>query len=444
MWAGVEPERGVYNYTYLNTIKTIVQRCSDAGIYVLLDFHQDIFSEKFCGEGVPLWAANPSGGRFGFPFPLDRAYPVNETGIPSDEDCGKHDWATYQATPAVSEAYQRLYDNYEGYRDAFTGYWELVALTLLPFKNILGYDIINEPWNGNVVKDPSLSNPFKANRKNLQPLYDVVAEGIRSVDPNAMIFFESVTTVQKTVGFEKTPGSPQFASKSVLSYHYYSSVQKQYDIQVYKEFPSVQLFTQGMQATIGFRVQHAVDLQCGSMLTEFEMGNGDDEEYGANLPNILATTRAADSYFMSYTGWEYTDYIKKTGTNNGIRNPKTGAVRPGMAAAYSRTHAHAIAGAPTFMEFNDESGLFTFKFVYNGARGPGSVTELRTNFGVHYPGGYVVRIEGPPGFQVLHDNGKDARGRIFIVPKEVGTGGWPVAGSEVAVTVSRKEASNML
>ena len=26
------------------------------GIYTLLDMHQDVFSGKFCGEGVPDWA----------------------------------------------------------------------------------------------------------------------------------------------------------------------------------------------------------------------------------------------------------------------------------------------------------------------------------------------------------------------------------------------------
>ncbi|TPX53190.1 hypothetical protein CcCBS67573_g09743, partial [Chytriomyces confervae] len=33
IWAGVEPTRGQYNSTYLNELKSIVQMCSDAGIY---------------------------------------------------------------------------------------------------------------------------------------------------------------------------------------------------------------------------------------------------------------------------------------------------------------------------------------------------------------------------------------------------------------------------
>lgn len=46
MWPGVEPTRGNYNQTYLSLMKQIVHNCSQAGIGVLIDFHQDDFSEK--------------------------------------------------------------------------------------------------------------------------------------------------------------------------------------------------------------------------------------------------------------------------------------------------------------------------------------------------------------------------------------------------------------
>lgn len=33
------------------------------GIYTLLDMHQDVFSGKFCGEGVPDWAVETGSKR---------------------------------------------------------------------------------------------------------------------------------------------------------------------------------------------------------------------------------------------------------------------------------------------------------------------------------------------------------------------------------------------
>ncbi|KAJ3294789.1 hypothetical protein HDU79_010422 [Rhizoclosmatium sp. JEL0117] len=413
MWPGVEPERGQYNTTYLDIMTEIVRMCDEAGIYVLLDFHQDVFSEKFCGEGVPSFAAQPRGGPFGFPFPLTSRYPTDDNGIPSREDCEKKAHPLYHGTQAVSEAYQRLYDNYDGLRDSFIAYWQLVAKTFLPFKNILGYDLINEPWNGNVFKDPSLSNAMVANRKNLQPFYDIISAGIRAVDPNAIIFFEPVTTVQKTVGFDRVPGGPDFASKDVLAFHYYESVQKQFNI----------------EETIGFRVEQAAQLGAGSFLGEFEMGWME----GGNIDNIVETSRAADLHFLSYTGWEYTDYIPITGTNNGIRDPKTGLVRPDMAKVYSRPYPSAIAGQPLKTEYLDEEGRFTLTFVYNGNQGLAGVTEIRTNFGLHFPDGHSLDVSGGNGGKFVTAV-KEEDGIIHILPQESGKES-PSIGEEVTVVL---------
>lgn len=70
-WQGVEPTKGQYNQTYLNVrwttaiilfcsyIVTMFQVLSDivdmlgsAGIYTILDCHQDVWSPKFCGEST--------------------------------------------------------------------------------------------------------------------------------------------------------------------------------------------------------------------------------------------------------------------------------------------------------------------------------------------------------------------------------------------------------
>jgi endoglycosylceramidase len=44
MWPGVEPERGHYNWTYLQVMRQLVEKAADHGIYTLLDFHQDALS----------------------------------------------------------------------------------------------------------------------------------------------------------------------------------------------------------------------------------------------------------------------------------------------------------------------------------------------------------------------------------------------------------------
>jgi hypothetical protein len=44
MWPGVEPERGVYNLTYLAAMKDLAAQAAEYGIYTLVDMHQDVVS----------------------------------------------------------------------------------------------------------------------------------------------------------------------------------------------------------------------------------------------------------------------------------------------------------------------------------------------------------------------------------------------------------------
>ena len=95
---------------------------------------------------------------------------------------------------SLSESVGRLYDNYEGLLDQFALFWGEVARTFagsktwnllhrLPHRwvhlnftdeHVLGYEIMNEPWCGDVYEDPSLLVPGVADRRYLQPMYVVV------------------------------------------------------------------------------------------------------------------------------------------------------------------------------------------------------------------------------------------------------------------------------
>ncbi|RYH31969.1 hypothetical protein EON65_01515 [archaeon] len=87
MWPGVEPTtRGAYNQTYLDNIEIIVNNLAKQDIYTVLDFHQDLWHRKYCGEGVPDYvyesckASEPEGTK---PFPLpavNSTYPVDANG----------------------------------------------------------------------------------------------------------------------------------------------------------------------------------------------------------------------------------------------------------------------------------------------------------------------------------------------------------------------------
>lgn len=97
------------------------------------------------------------------------------TKYPSDADCAKHGWAAYHFTEELSSAYQSLYNNRGGIQNDFAKFWATIASFFKNNKYVVGYEIINEPWAGNVFRNPALIVPTVADKLNLARLYKRVA-----------------------------------------------------------------------------------------------------------------------------------------------------------------------------------------------------------------------------------------------------------------------------
>eukprot|EP00730_Choanoeca_flexa_P012819 TRINITY_DN4651_c0_g1_i2.p1 TRINITY_DN4651_c0_g1~~TRINITY_DN4651_c0_g1_i2.p1 ORF type:complete len:490 (+),score=60.13 TRINITY_DN4651_c0_g1_i2:23-1471(+) len=357
MWPGVEPVRGQYNDTYLGMAKTIVERCERANISVLIDMHQDSWSEKFCGEGAPLWAAVIPNGSQPFPEPAAPAYTINATtGLPTAQNCSQHSWSTYYFSSALGKSVQALYDNHDGLLDSFAAYWKLLATTFKPYNNIIGYELMNEPWAGDVIADPLLLVPGVADRKNLQRVYEVTAAAIRRVDPATPVFFESVTWDDVLVGFDQPPGGEAYRNKSVYAYHWYAPPNL-------PPLPSMQAHK-----------REAARLQCGWFCTESD-----------GLPFF----EVADEYFQSWLRWEYKSFIPITGSNPGFWF-SNGTLNEDMIFNLTRTYASAINGVPSRMHFNQTTAEFELTFVSNR---PDTITEVYAYEKLHYPNGVSISVE---------------------------------------------------
>ena len=72
-----------------------------------------------------------------------------------------------RSSPSLSQAVGRFYDNYEGLLDSFAAFWGVVAERFAGNEHVLGYEIINEPWCGDVYEDPTLLLPGVADRCHL-------------------------------------------------------------------------------------------------------------------------------------------------------------------------------------------------------------------------------------------------------------------------------------
>jgi endoglycosylceramidase len=131
IWAGLEPEPGKYNEEYLSEIDKRIQWAADNGIYVYLDMHQDLFGSKF-SDGAPEWAT------------LDEGLPHYTGAVWSD---------SYLISPAVQTAFDNFWKNTPasdgiGIQDHYANLWKLLAERYSNNTTIIGYDIMNEPFMG--------------------------------------------------------------------------------------------------------------------------------------------------------------------------------------------------------------------------------------------------------------------------------------------------------
>ena len=88
-------------------------------------------------------------------------------------------WPNYHFTTSLSHSVGRLYKNYDGLLDSFAAFWGLVAATFTGRDKLLGYELMNEPWCGDIFEDPTLLFPGIADRQYLEPMYDMLAAEIR-------------------------------------------------------------------------------------------------------------------------------------------------------------------------------------------------------------------------------------------------------------------------
>lgn len=106
----------------------MINRFGDYGIAVIVDDHQDLFSRKLCGEGVPHFYTPedvdhkcPFGlvGTFfriaGRCVPLDSYnFDLDEEGLPLLEECQQHSFEDMYTAPEVASAFSALYKNKDG------------------------------------------------------------------------------------------------------------------------------------------------------------------------------------------------------------------------------------------------------------------------------------------------------------------------------------------
>lgn len=124
-WEMLEPKQGQKNDGLVKILHNFVKSCEENGIYVMLDMHQDLFSRKFCGDGMPSWVIDK------------RILPKRYMAI----------WAEgYFYLDCVQRAFNDFWRNKNGVLEKFTDIWKWYRSQFDDCENILGNDFLNEPY----------------------------------------------------------------------------------------------------------------------------------------------------------------------------------------------------------------------------------------------------------------------------------------------------------
>jgi len=150
-WAYIEPTPGVINYAYLQNVVAQMRAFLDAGIYVFVDFHQDLYSRYvfnsgswYTGDGAPQWVI------------ADGGYPAESCGIcvnwgqnitqnTAVDDAMYDFWHNRVLTTSAGSI--AVQNEFLSTAEASLAYLK-AQLSSAEFDRILGVDPYNEPYAG--------------------------------------------------------------------------------------------------------------------------------------------------------------------------------------------------------------------------------------------------------------------------------------------------------
>lgn len=383
VWKAVEPRPGKYDDRYLARIARTARILADAGIWTLLDFHQDLYNERFQGEGAPDWAIRDGG----LPAVPQLGFPLN-----------------YFVMPGLNAAFDNFWRNADGpagvgLQDRYAKAWAHTTAYFRGVPNVLGVDLFNEPWPGTgwELCVPLGCPAFDAK---LERFTQRSIDAIRKVDKRTAVFYEPNVLFNNGVQTKVQPRGGRLG----FSFHDYC-LTAEVDIPVGQVGElACDTFDDLVWKNTAAHVRRAGD---APLLTEF--GATTDQ------PTLRGMVDRAE---RALTGWQYWAYCgceDPTTTGPGAaqalvfdprRAPRGRNVDWAKMRALVVPHPLAVSGTPLGSSYDRATKRFTTSWSVaraggNGRFASGSRTEIsvpslvyRKGYGVQVTGGRVVSGRG--------------------------------------------------
>jgi endoglycosylceramidase len=353
-----------YDDRYLAHIVRTQKTLARHGVFSLIDFHQDLFNEKFQGEGWPDWQVQDDG----------LANPQN--GFPYN----------YLTNPALNRAFDHFWanDTVGGVKlqDEYAAAWKHVARRFSGANRVLGYDILNEPWPGSeweTCAQPEGCPAFDAGP--LAAMTRKSTRAIRKVDRRHVVWQEP----NVLFNFGAQSHLPKIGRNSGLSFHDYCLTASAPDCPTMEALPFDNADAE------------AAATDRALMLTEF--GATDD------LADIGRIVGLADDHMVSWQYWHYCACDDPTTSGPGVQAVVIDASKPPRGKnvkwrklkVLDRPYPQAVAGTPTAYGYDPETNTFDLEYstkAPDGGRIPAHLATIVYVPRSHYLDGYDVHADG--------------------------------------------------
>jgi len=377
-YGAIEPRPGTYDRSFLAALAHDVSVLSGYGIFTLADVHQDIYTLRYGGNGMPDWMAIDNGAP-NTPFPYPGNYPLD---------------------PAVQRAFDNFWANVPaGDGTPLQGHYDhglaLLGGALQPDDSLLGYDLFNEPWPGSQY--PTCANPAGCppavgfDASSLTPFTRAAAHALRSADQRHLIFYEP--NLLFDFGANTTEGSSGDGD-SGFSFHDYCLGAAP----GLPAFPDLVGACQRVGETLPIQNAEAHSASTGDALLMTEFGATDD-------PAIAG--RVADAADQSRIGWDFWAYINEyDGTQYPSQNilldmhkpPTPDNLNQPLLNALERAYPQVTAGTPLSYSFDPATRRFEYSYSTRAPDGrsfAGSAQPTEIFVPARYFGpGYGVALSG--------------------------------------------------
>ncbi len=307
-WSGIEPVRGQYDEDYLQRVDAAIECAANAGVFVLVDMHQDAYSKEIGEDGAPLWAIQP-------PPPQLLEGPLTDLGA-------------RRLSPEVRAAFDTFFDpgDASGLQAAFAAMFAHVAARWADHPAVIGFELFNEPDTGTEQVDA-----FNAR----------VGEAVRAAAPNKLVLFEP-PALRNFPDFIPTPKAPFPIEGAVYAPHIYT----------FLFYPDQTRFLNATPEDLEPSMQ-AARAEATAFGTPLLIG-----EFGVapttDAPNVLwaeVQAQLHDRYFASNAFWVWKEHSQASwGLYDHDETTGAWTERPHVIAWVSRIHVARIAGTPRAVE----------------------------------------------------------------------------------------------